>query len=106
MMSVKNLIFPFKLLFSFKAGRLLRKHKPQIAIGVGGFVSGPLYIASKRNPTLFKMNSFPGITNRILANKVQKVCAGFPGIERCSLLIKSLKQESPEVFCFTTFWRR
>ena len=86
MMSVKNLIFPFKLLSSlFKAGRLLRKHKPQIAIGVGGFASGPLlYRASKKGiPTLIQeQNSFPGITNRILANKVQKVCAGFPGIER------------------------
>ena len=84
--SLKNLSFPFKLLSSlFKAGRLLRKHKPQIAIGVGGFASGPLlFRASKKGiPTLIQeQNSFPGITNRILASKVHKVCAGFPGLER------------------------
>ena len=66
--SLKNLSFPFKLLSSlFKAGRLLRKHKPQIAIGVGGFASGPLlFRASKKGiPTLIQeQNSFPGITNR------------------------------------------
>ena len=82
--SLENLSFPFKLLSSLlKAGRLLRKHKPQVAIGVGGFASGPLlFRASKKGiPTLIQeQNSFPGITNRILASKVKKVCAGFPGI--------------------------
>jgi UDP-N-acetylglucosamine--N-acetylmuramyl-(pentapeptide) pyrophosphoryl-undecaprenol N-acetylglucosamine transferase len=84
--SLKNLSFPFKLLSSLlKAGRLLKKYNPDIVIGVGGFASGPLlYRASKRNiPTVIQeQNSFPGVTNRILANKVDKVCAGFPGLER------------------------
>ena len=84
--SLKNLSFPFKLMSSLiKAGRLLRKYKPQIVIGVGGFASGPLlYRAARRGiPTLIQeQNSFPGITNRILANKVTTVCAGFPGLER------------------------
>jgi len=84
--SLRNIIFPFKLLISLiKAGRLLRRHKPQIVIGVGGFASGPvLYRASLRGiPTLIQeQNSFPGITNRILASKVDKVCAGFPGLSR------------------------
>ncbi len=97
--SLKNLSFPLKLLSSlFKAGRLLRKHKPQIAIGVGGFASGPLlYRASKKGiPTLIQeQNSFPGITNRILANKVQKVCAGFPGIERWFPADKIIKTGNP-----------
>jgi len=84
--SLKNLIFPLKLIISLiKAGRLLRKYKPEVVVGVGGFASGPvLYLASKKNiPTLIQeQNSFPGITNRILANKVDKVCAGFPGLKR------------------------
>jgi UDP-N-acetylglucosamine--N-acetylmuramyl-(pentapeptide) pyrophosphoryl-undecaprenol N-acetylglucosamine transferase len=84
--SLKNLIFPFKLISSLiKAGKLLRKYKPDVVIGVGGFASGPiLYRASKKNiPTLIQeQNSFPGITNRILAEKVDKVCAGFPGLSR------------------------
>ena len=84
--SLKNLSFPFKLLSSLlKAGRLLRKYKPDVVIGVGGFASGPiLYRASLKDiPTVIQeQNSFPGITNRILANKVDRVCAGFPGLER------------------------
>jgi UDP-N-acetylglucosamine--N-acetylmuramyl-(pentapeptide) pyrophosphoryl-undecaprenol N-acetylglucosamine transferase len=51
---------------------------------VGGYASGPLlYRASrKRIPTLIQeQNSFPGITNRILANRVNRVCAGFPGLD-------------------------
>ncbi|MDG2311473.1 MAG: glycosyltransferase, partial [Flavobacteriales bacterium] len=75
--SLKNLSFPFKLISSLvRAGALLRKYKPQIVIGVGGFASGPLlFRASKKGiPTLIQeQNSFPGITNRILANKVQTV---------------------------------
>ena len=83
--SIKNLSFPFKLLSSlFKAGKLLRS-KPQIVIGVGGFASGPILFRASRKgiPTLIQeQNSFPGITNRILAKKVDKVCAGFPGLSR------------------------
>ena len=82
--SLRNLSFPFKLLSSLlKAGRLIRRYKPQVVIGVGGFASGPvLYRASLRGiPTLIQeQNSFPGITNRILAGKVDKVCAGFPSL--------------------------
>lgn len=84
--STKNLTFPFKLISSLvKAGRLLRKYKPEVVIGVGGFASGPLLYraALKKIPTLIQeQNSFPGITNRILAGHVNKVCAGFPGLER------------------------
>ena len=84
--SIKNLRCPFKLLSSLlKAGKLLRKHKPQIVIGVGGFASGPILFRASRKgiPTLIQeQNSFPGITNRILAKKVDKVCAGFPGLSR------------------------
>ena len=84
--SLRNLTFPFKLLSSlFKAGRIIRKFKPQLAVGVGGFASGPLlYRAALRGiPTAIQeQNSFPGITNRLLANKVQLICAGFPGLDR------------------------
>ncbi|PCJ82658.1 MAG: undecaprenyldiphospho-muramoylpentapeptide beta-N-acetylglucosaminyltransferase [Bacteroidetes bacterium] len=86
LLSLKNLSFIFKLIYSLmKSGRLLRKYKPEIVIGVGGFASGPLlYRASKKGiPTLIQeQNSFPGITNRILSSKVDKICAGFPGLER------------------------
>ncbi|MGB1031506.1 MAG: UDP-N-acetylglucosamine--N-acetylmuramyl-(pentapeptide) pyrophosphoryl-undecaprenol N-acetylglucosamine transferase, partial [Flavobacteriales bacterium] len=75
--SKKNLSFPFKLISSlWKARKLIKKHQPQVAIGVGGFASGPLlYRASKKNiPTLIQeQNSFPGITNRILSKRVDAI---------------------------------
>jgi UDP-N-acetylglucosamine--N-acetylmuramyl-(pentapeptide) pyrophosphoryl-undecaprenol N-acetylglucosamine transferase len=86
LLNVKNVSFPFKLLYSLiKAGTLLNRYNPEVVIGVGGYASGPLlYRASrKRIPTLIQeQNSFPGITNKILANRVNRVCAGFPGLDK------------------------
>jgi len=85
LINLKNISFPFKLIHSLiKAGTLLNIYNPEVVIGVGGYASGPLlYRASrKRIPTLIQeQNSFPGITNRILANRVNRVCAGFPGLD-------------------------
>lgn len=84
--SLRNLAFPFKLISSLlRAGYLIRKYKPQVAVGVGGFASGPLlYRAARKGiPTLIQeQNSYPGITNRILAGHVHRICAGFPGLDR------------------------
>jgi len=84
--SKKNLSFPFKLISSlWTAKKLIKQHQPQIAIGVGGFASGPLlHQASKKGiPTLIQeQNSFPGITNRILSKNVDVICAGFEGLNR------------------------
>ena len=84
--SVRNLAFPFKLISSlYRAGRLLQKHQPQVVIGVGGFASGPLLFRAARKglPTLIQeQNSFPGITNRLLAQRVNRICAGLPGLEK------------------------
>lgn len=84
--STRNLVFPFMLLSSlWKARRLLKRHQPQAVVGVGGFASGPLlHQAVRMNmPTLIQeQNSFPGVTNRLLANRVRLVCAGMPGMER------------------------
>jgi UDP-N-acetylglucosamine--N-acetylmuramyl-(pentapeptide) pyrophosphoryl-undecaprenol N-acetylglucosamine transferase len=84
--NLKNISFPIKLIYSLiKAGKILKLYNPEIVIGVGGYASGPLlYRASQKEiPTLIQeQNSFPGITNRILASRVKKVCAGFPGLDR------------------------
>ena len=84
--STRNLTFPFKLLSSlWRARRILRRQRPQVVVGVGGFASGPLLDQAVRMgiPTLIQeQNSFPGITNRLLGNRVDKVCAGLPGMER------------------------
>ena len=72
-LSLKNLMFPFKLLGSlWKSFRIINRFKPDLAIGVGGYASGPvLYLSSiKKIPTLIQeQNSYPGITNKILSKK-------------------------------------
>ena len=81
-----NLLFPFKLISSmFKAAQIVRKFQPDVAIGTGGFASGPtLRVASKKGVpcVIQEQNSFPGVTNRILAAKAQKICTAYEGIER------------------------
>lgn len=85
-LTVKNLSFPFKLIGSLiKAKKILKSFKPHIAIGVGGYASGPMLqvAAGKGIPTLIQeQNSFPGITNRLLAKKVDKICVAYDGLEK------------------------
>lgn len=85
-LSVSNLSFPFKLISSmYKANRIIKKFQPDIAIGTGGYASGPLlYMAAKNNiPTLVQeQNSYPGITNKILSKVVDKVCVAYDNMER------------------------
>ena len=82
----RNLLFPFKLLFSLlKSVQIINAFKPDVVIGTGGFASGPvLQIASMKGvPTLIQeQNSFPGITNKVLSKKVDKVCVAYEGLER------------------------
>ena len=84
--SLRNWLFPFKLISSlWKARRILRRFRPELVVGVGGFASGPvLHQAAQMGiPTAIQeQNSFPGITNRLLAKRVGLICTGFPGLER------------------------
>ena len=81
-----NLAFPLKLLSSLRKARaIIGDFKPQVAVGVGGFASGPLLrVASKRNiPCLIQeQNSYAGLTNKLLAQKVRKVCVAYEGMEQ------------------------
>ena len=85
-LSLRNLSFPFKLAASmFKAFMVVRKFRPDVAVGVGGYASGPvLKIANSMNiPTILQeQNSFAGVTNRILASKASAVCVAYDGLER------------------------
>ena len=85
-LSRRNLGFPWRLIRSLiLARRIIQRFQPDVAVGVGGFASGPLlWMASKAGiPTLIQeQNGFPGITNRLLAKRVHKVCAGFPGLDK------------------------
>jgi UDP-N-acetylglucosamine--N-acetylmuramyl-(pentapeptide) pyrophosphoryl-undecaprenol N-acetylglucosamine transferase len=85
-LNLKNLIFPIKLASSlYKATRIIRRFKPDLAVGVGGYASGPLLWAATKAgvPSLIQeQNSYPGITNKLLAKKVQRICVAFEGMEK------------------------
>ena len=81
-----NLLFPFKLVSSLLSAYLiLRKFKPNLVVGTGGYASGPLLeiaVRMKIPIVIQEQNSFPGITNRILAPKASLICVAFPGLEK------------------------
>ncbi len=84
-LTLKNLAFPFKLIISLlKARKVLLNFRPDLVIGTGGFASGPvLRMAVRRGiPTLLQeQNSWPGVTNRLLAPKVTRICVAYDGME-------------------------
>jgi len=78
--------FAVRLLKSYNtAQKIINQFRPQIAIGVGGFASGPLLraAAAKRVPYLIQeQNSFAGITNKLLGKNAGAVCVAFEGMEK------------------------
>lgn len=84
--ALSNFILPFKILASLlKARRIIKRFKPEVVIGVGGFASGPTLKAATwlRIPSMVQeQNSFPGKTNKILSKSVQKICVAYDGLER------------------------
>ena len=83
---VNDIKVPFLMLKSERmAGRLIDEFKPDIAIGVGGFASAPLLrkAVAKKIPALIQeQNGFAGLTNKMLAKKVQCICVAYEGMER------------------------
>ncbi len=81
-----NLLFPFKVVSSlYDAFRIIKSFKPDVVVGTGGYASGPtLRMASWLGiPTLIQeQNSFPGITNKMLAPKASRICVAYDGMER------------------------
>ncbi len=95
----KNIAFPFKLISSlWNAKRLIKTFKPDMVIGTGGFASGPvLYAAQKKGiPTFIQeQNSYPGITNKLLAKKARKIYTAYDGLERFFEKDKIVKTGNP-----------
>jgi len=81
--TIKNI---FRLIKSlFKARKIIRKFKPDVVVGVGGYASGPVvYVASLKGiPTLIQeQNSYPGITNKILSKKADKICVAYEAVKK------------------------
>lgn len=82
----RNILFPFKLLNSlWKAKKIIDKFVPDVVVGVGGYASGPvLKIAQlKRIPTVIQeQNSYPGVTNKLLAKRANKILVAYDGLAR------------------------
>jgi len=85
-LSLSNLAFPFKVISSLmKAKKILKSFRPNAVVGTGGYASGPmLQVAAKNNiPTVIQeQNSYPGITNKILSKKVNKICVAYSGMDK------------------------
>ncbi len=82
----KNVAVLVKLLRSqLKARRIVRDFRPQVAVGVGGYASGPMLKACAMAgiPTLIQeQNSYAGVTNKLLAKQAAKICVAYEGMER------------------------
>jgi len=85
-LTIDNLSFPFKMLNSlWNSSKIIKNFKPDIAIGTGGFASGPTLIMANRKgiPTLIQeQNSYPGITNKLLGKNAAKICVAYDHLER------------------------
>ena len=86
----KNLLKNFKVLYKIwksqrMAKQIIKDFKPQVAVGVGGYASGPTLnkAAAMGIPCLIQeQNSYAGVTNKLLAKKAEKICVAYEGMER------------------------
>lgn len=82
----KNLLLPWKIIKSIVgAKKIIKRFRPDVVIGVGGYASAPVVwaAAGQKIPVLIQeQNSFPGITNRYLGKKASKICVSYDGMEK------------------------
>jgi UDP-N-acetylglucosamine--N-acetylmuramyl-(pentapeptide) pyrophosphoryl-undecaprenol N-acetylglucosamine transferase len=85
-LTLANLKLPFLIIRSLMATRkIIRDFQPDVAVGTGGYASGPLLRAasSKGIPVLLQeQNSYAGITNKILSKKAARICVAYEGMEK------------------------
>lgn len=85
-LTLSNLALPFKVMKSVSdAKKIIRDFKPDVAIGVGGYASAPLMFAATgmHIPTLVQeQNGFAGLTNRLNAKNVDRICVAYDGMEK------------------------
>lgn len=82
----KNVAVLVKLFRSqLKARKIVKQFRPQVAVGVGGYASGPMLKTAGMMgiPTLIQeQNSYAGVTNKLLAQKARKICVAYEGMEK------------------------
>jgi len=84
-LSLKNLLFPLKLIVSLiQAYSMIKQFKPNLVVGTGGFASGPMLQMAQwlKIPSVIQeQNSYPGVTNKVLSKKADLICVAFEGME-------------------------
>ncbi|MBC8154733.1 MAG: undecaprenyldiphospho-muramoylpentapeptide beta-N-acetylglucosaminyltransferase [Bacteroidetes bacterium] len=84
-LTLENLAFPLKLGKSLiRAREIIREFQPDVAVGVGGYASGPLLLAAalQNIPILIQeQNSYAGLTNKVLARWAKRICVAYPDME-------------------------
>ncbi|WP_350292923.1 undecaprenyldiphospho-muramoylpentapeptide beta-N-acetylglucosaminyltransferase [uncultured Croceitalea sp.] len=98
-LTLKNVMFPIKLISSLlRARKIVKQFQPNVAIGTGGFASGPLLkmAAGAKIPyVLQEQNSFAGITNKLLASKAERICVAYDNMGQFFPKEKVLKTGNP-----------
>ena len=83
---MNNLTVPFRVLGSIReARRIVKRFRPDVVIGVGGYASAPLLWAAtgmKIPAVIQEQNGFAGLTNKLLGNRVQSICVAYEGMEK------------------------
>ncbi len=97
--TLKNLFFPFKLMSSLiRAKKIIKQFKPTLVVGTGGYASAPLVrVASGKGIkcVIQEQNSYPGITNKLLANRVEKIFVAYDKLGRFFPEKKIIKTGNP-----------
>ncbi len=99
----KNMLRNVKVLWNLGrslilAGKIIRRFKPDVAIGVGGYASAPTLRAASafRVPTVIQeQNSYAGVTNKLLAKKAIRICVAYEGMEKFFLAEKIVLTGNP-----------
>ena len=99
----KNLLKNVKVLYKIwksqrMAKNIIKEFRPQVAVGVGGYASGPTLnkAAAMGIPCLIQeQNSYAGVTNKLLAKKAAKICVAYEGMERFFPVEKILLTGNP-----------
>lgn len=98
-LSIKNLLFPVKVVKSvLHSLRIIKAFNPDVAIGFGGYASGSMLYAAtmKKIPSVIhEQNSYAGITNKILKNRVDIICVAYDNMQRFFPQRKLVKTGNP-----------